>query len=95
MVATEFVCMLFKVRLHKFNVFLMVLLDSFHGDYWKSLNLFLRVDLRSLTMSGRVSVQEKIYNMEDVQRNTGNFLIYAGNGGVHFENTFQLACLVS
>lgn len=94
-VATKFVYLLLEVRLHKFNDFLMVLLDNFHSDYWRSLNLFLRVDLRSLTVSGRVPVQEKIYNMEDDQRNTGNFFIYAGNGGVNFENTFQLACLLS
>lgn len=27
-------------RLHRFNIFLMILLDNFHGDDWESLNSF-------------------------------------------------------
>ena len=33
-------------------------------------------------------MHEKILNMEDVQKNTGKFLMRAGSGGATFENNF-------
>lgn len=63
--------------LNTFNIFLMVLLDSFHGDAWKSLS-----DV------GWVPTHEKFLNMENVQKNTGAFLMHAGNGGTTFGKNF-------
>lgn len=79
-------------RLHGFNVFLMILLGIFHEDDWKSLKLFLGVDFRAPTVVRQTPMHEKMLSMEDFQ-NIGKFLMCAGNGGVTFENDFQLACL--
>lgn len=49
-------------RLHRFLIFLMVFLTIFHGDDWKSLKLFLRVDFRSPTVD-----RQSPYAWEDSQ----------------------------
>lgn len=67
-------------RLHRFNIFIMVFLNNFHGDDWKSLKLFLRVDFKSPTV-----VRQNPYEWENSQHgrypDMEKFLICAENGG--------------
>lgn len=80
-------------RLHRFNIFLMVFLNDFHGNDWKSLKLFLRVDFRSPTV-----VRENSYAWENSQHGKcpqehGEILNMCREWRVTFGGNFWLACL--
>lgn len=67
-------------RLHRFNIFLMVFLNLFHGDDWKSLKLFLRVDFRSPNCcQAEFLCMGKFSTWTMSRRAWGTFLICTGN----------------
>lgn len=73
-----------------FNVFLMVLLDSFHGDDWKSLKPSVRVGFRFPTVVRQSPYAGENSQCGNVQKNMGRFLICAGSRGATSQFHFSL-----